>query len=215
MPAQSVTLFVIPAGGGPVNQPPVANVTATPTSGTAPLAVTFNGSGSSDPDGSIASYAWTFGDGGTATGVTTTHTYQAAGTYTAVLTVTDNQGATDDHGDDHRRARRHRPAAPSNLTGSVGVEPRRDAALDRQRVERERLLRRARGEDQEPAVLAHRTVGANVRTFARTETAGQWVYRVQAYNGVGARPRIRTARRSESDNPTPHRPGDHRGRMGR
>ena len=63
-------------------------------SGTAPLAVAFDGSASSDPDGSIASYAWTFGDGGSATGPTTSHTYQSAGTYTARLTVTDNQGAT-------------------------------------------------------------------------------------------------------------------------
>ena len=48
-------------------------------SGTAPLAVAFDGSASSDPDGSIVSYAWTFGDGGSATGATTNHTYQTAG----------------------------------------------------------------------------------------------------------------------------------------
>src|SRR5207247_193522 len=50
---------------------------------------------SSDPDGSIASYRWTFGDGSAA--VTTqnaSHTYGAGGTYTVTLQVTDNQGAT-------------------------------------------------------------------------------------------------------------------------
>jgi tartrate-resistant acid phosphatase type 5 len=77
-----------------VNQPPVARFTATPTSGAPPLAVNFNGSSSSDVDGTIASYAWNFGDGASASGATTSHTYTAGGTYTAKLTVTDNQGAT-------------------------------------------------------------------------------------------------------------------------
>ncbi len=52
-------------------------------------------SASSDPDGTIESYAWDFGDGGTATGPTTTHTYEAGGTYRITLTVTDDQGLTD------------------------------------------------------------------------------------------------------------------------
>ena len=92
VPAQSITLYVV-AGGTP-NVPPTAVASATPTSGVAPLAVTFNGAGSNDPDGSIASYAWTFGDGGTASGVSAANTYATAGTYTAKLTVTDNRGAT-------------------------------------------------------------------------------------------------------------------------
>ncbi|WP_019855576.1 S8 family serine peptidase [Actinopolyspora mortivallis] len=54
----------------------------------------FDASGSSDSDGSIASYAWDFGDGATATGSTVTHDY-AGGQYTATLTVTDDEGATD------------------------------------------------------------------------------------------------------------------------
>jgi PKD repeat protein len=51
-------------------------------------------SASADPDGTVASYAWDFGDGSTATGVTASHTYTAAGNYTVTLTVTDDQGAT-------------------------------------------------------------------------------------------------------------------------
>jgi PKD repeat protein len=72
---------------------PVAGFTATPSTGPAPLAVAFNASGSSDSDGTIVSYAWNFGDGGTATGVTTNHTF-AVGTFTVTLTVTDDDGVT-------------------------------------------------------------------------------------------------------------------------
>jgi PKD repeat protein len=74
-------------------QPPVAAITASPPSGTAPLTVSFSADGSSDPDGSIVSYAWTFGDGSVGSGETASNTYQS-GTYTAVLTVTDNAGLT-------------------------------------------------------------------------------------------------------------------------
>jgi len=81
-----------PAG---TNQAPNASFTASPTSGNAPLAVSFNASNSNDPDGTIVSYSWTFGDGGTGTGVSPSHTYNIADTYTATLTVTDDDGATD------------------------------------------------------------------------------------------------------------------------
>jgi len=77
-----------------VNNLPTASFTATPTSGQAALAVSFNASGSSDSDGSIVAYAWSFGDGGSSSGVTANHTYNSAGTYTAWLTVTDDDGAT-------------------------------------------------------------------------------------------------------------------------
>ena len=77
------------------NKPPVASTSGTtPTSGTAPLAVQFDGTQSSDPDGIVASYAWDFGDGSTSILATPAHTYNAAGNYTATLTVTDNSGAT-------------------------------------------------------------------------------------------------------------------------
>ena len=80
------------------NQPPIAAITASPTTGPAPLTVTFNGTGSSDPEGQTLSYTWDLnGDGtfGDATGATASHTYSIANTYTATLQVTDNQGATD------------------------------------------------------------------------------------------------------------------------
>ena len=52
-----------------LNQPPTASFAASPTTGDAPLSVSFNASGSTDPDGTIVSYSWVFSDGGSATGV--------------------------------------------------------------------------------------------------------------------------------------------------
>ena len=72
------------------DQPPIAAFTATPSY----LVGSFDATGSTDPDGTIASYAWNFGDTTTGSGATTQHTYSAAGTYVVSLTVTDNQGAT-------------------------------------------------------------------------------------------------------------------------
>jgi len=81
-------------GGGTPNQPPTASFTTTPASGQAPLTVAFDAAASADADGSIAGYSWNFGDGSSGTGVTASRTYAAAGTFTVVLTVTDNRGAT-------------------------------------------------------------------------------------------------------------------------
>ncbi len=76
--------------------PPVANIVATPTSGTAPLNVAFNGSGSTTYTSGGLTYAWNFGDGSPlAFGVTTTHTFQNPGNYTITLTVTDNVNNSD------------------------------------------------------------------------------------------------------------------------
>lgn len=80
--------------GAPANQPPVARATASAISGIAPLSVNFNGSTSSDPDGSIESWVWSFSDGSSVSGATVPKTYTAAGDHYATLTVTDNDGAT-------------------------------------------------------------------------------------------------------------------------
>jgi PKD repeat protein len=80
-------------GGGGGNQAPQAHANG-PYSGTTGAAISFSAAGSTDLDGSIASYAWTFGDGASGTGASPTHSYAAAGSYTATLTVTDNLGLT-------------------------------------------------------------------------------------------------------------------------
>lgn len=107
------------------NQAPTADANG-PYTGTAGVAVTFDGSASSDPDGTIVSYAWAFGDGGTGSGVSPTHVYAASGTYNVTLTVTDDGGLP---GTDTTTATI--VAAPGNIaptadangpyTGTVGV----------------------------------------------------------------------------------------------
>src|SRR5439155_20597421 len=61
----SVAITATPPAG---NVPPVANATGAPQSGTVPLAVNFSGATSTDANGDSLTFAWTFGDGGTATG---------------------------------------------------------------------------------------------------------------------------------------------------
>ena len=82
-----------PCDGGPPpgNEPPVAEANG-PYSGTAGSAIAFSSSGSFDPDGSIAAYLWSFGDGATSNGANPAHAYASAGTFTATLTVTDDDG---------------------------------------------------------------------------------------------------------------------------
>jgi PKD repeat protein len=86
----SPTVTVTTRGGVVTNQPPTAAFTVSVNGST----VSVNGTGSSDPDGTISSYSWNFGDGGTATGSTATHTYAGPDTYTITLTVVDNGGAS-------------------------------------------------------------------------------------------------------------------------
>ncbi|WP_225334014.1 S8 family serine peptidase [Halomicrobium urmianum] len=80
--------------GGSTNESPTADATASPAEATVGETVTFDGSGSGDPDGSVERYEWALGDGSTATGATVEHAYDAAGEYEATLTVTDGDGAT-------------------------------------------------------------------------------------------------------------------------
>lgn len=77
----------------PENQPPVA-AAGPDKSVYVDDTATFDGSASSDPDGTVVSYAWGFGDGGSGSGVSVEHIYTAVGIYTVTLTVADDDGAT-------------------------------------------------------------------------------------------------------------------------
>ena len=90
LPASVVGAHYMASGRTLANQAPTARIVAS----TAFLTATLDGTTSSDPDGTIASYAWTFGDGSTSTAPSPSHLYAAAGTYPVTLTVTDDSGAT-------------------------------------------------------------------------------------------------------------------------
>ena len=99
-------LYYVDIGGGTIrrikytagaNQPPVAVATANPTSGDIGMTVSFDGSGSSDPNGDPLSYEWDLdGDGGfdDSTAAKPTWTYNAAGSYRVSLRVSDGRGGT-------------------------------------------------------------------------------------------------------------------------
>ncbi|MCI0508387.1 MAG: PKD domain-containing protein [Gammaproteobacteria bacterium] len=77
------------------NLPPVAVVTADVTQGYAPLAISFNGGASYDPESGPITWAWDFGDGGSSTDTNPVHVYSTPGSFLSVLTVTDNLGNQD------------------------------------------------------------------------------------------------------------------------
>jgi hypothetical protein len=74
-----------------MNQAPTAEITVESQDG---LNVSLSAANSSDPDGSIESYSWEFGDGDTGSGETVSHDYAEVGSYTVTLTVTDNSDET-------------------------------------------------------------------------------------------------------------------------
>jgi len=74
------------------NEPPIC-AAGGPYVGVVGASILFDGSASYDPDGTIASYAWQFGDGATGSGVRPGHVYSSPGTYPVELCVTDDRGA--------------------------------------------------------------------------------------------------------------------------
>jgi PKD repeat protein len=149
--------------------------------------VSFDGSASSDTDGSITSYQWAFGDGGTASGSTASHSYSGAGTFTATLTITDNLGAQ----------------SSTSVGISVSaplVDLKRPDSLTATLVGRSTVtlnwIDTSTGEqgfyiERTPKSLAEwervGQVGPNATSYSEIISRGAYSYRVQAFNAtVGA-----------------------------
>ena len=114
------------------DQPPVAVVSGQTSGNEGGPALGFDASGSSDPDaGDALTYSWTFGDGGTSTGVTASHTFADNGAYTVTVTVTDTHGVT----------------AQASLTATISNVAHRGA---------QRSIERRRGEQLHPLARIHR-----------------------------------------------------------
>jgi parallel beta-helix repeat protein len=108
----------------PPDEPPAAALTVTPASGTAPLDVTADASGSTDGDATpIATYSFDFGDGtaavGPQAGATATHTYAAVGSYAVTVTVTDTAGNASTA---TAQVTATTAGGPTNLVGNPGFE---------------------------------------------------------------------------------------------
>ena len=165
-----------------------AVMSATPSTGTAPLSVTFDGSGSTTPNGTVTSWAWSFGDGASGAGSVATHVYAAPGTYTASLAVVDSSGAS------------------STATASIVVNPTAPSAPGALTVSLSGTLVLLAWQDNssnETGFSIERCAGAGCTNFAALAT--QWPnypsysdygalagltyrYRVRAYNAGGYSP---------------------------
>lgn len=88
----TVVLLAMVTGCQAPVQPPVAEFVWTPESARVGVELVFDGSASYAPSGEIMSYAWDFGDGNTAEGVTASHAYEEPGRYTVNLAVRDDRG---------------------------------------------------------------------------------------------------------------------------
>jgi PKD repeat protein len=171
------------------NQRPTAVMSALPSTGTAPLTVTFDGRGSTDSDGTVSSWAWNFGDGSVGGGALITHVYSNPGTYTALLTVTDNSGAS---GTATRSIVVSAAAvpAPSNLTAT---------AVTSNSI----VLRWANGSGDQTQVRIERCRGTGCTSFAQIAAVGGtattytdvglsvntvYRYRVRAYRSIVSSP---------------------------
>jgi PKD repeat protein len=105
------------------NKPPVALLSATPTSGIAPVSVSASTSGSYDADGSIASTTINWGDGSSTSATSGSHNYTTAGNYTITATVTDTLGASTSATKSISVAANQPPTAKLSVTPATGTAP--------------------------------------------------------------------------------------------
>ena len=168
-----------------------AVMSATPSTGVAPLLVTFDGSGSVSPNGTVTSWAWSFGDGAFGTGPVTTHLYSNPGTYTASLTVTDNGGASSTASASiHVASMTPVPAAPTNLAASSNIRARINltwinTATNATSITVERCTGSA---CTGFAPVAQLSTTATSWTDSRVKSRSTYRYRVSASNAAGSSP---------------------------
>ncbi|MDQ7053070.1 MAG: fibronectin type III domain-containing protein [candidate division KSB1 bacterium] len=185
---QTITTIQFTASNNaPTNQPPTAVAQANPTAGVAPLMVQFNADNSSDPDGTLR-YSWDFGDGNTSDKKNPTHTYTNPGTYTAVLTVTDDNcaTATDQVTITVNSGTPNPPAAPSNLTATAVSTSQIDLSWT-DNSNNEDGFKIERKDPGSTTFVEIAQVGANVTNYSDTglNPNSTYTYRVRAFNADG------------------------------
>lgn len=180
---------LLPSGETVENRAPTASLTASTTSGTAPLPVAFDGSGSSDPDGDPLTHSWSFGDGTAGTGASVSHTYDAAGIYTATLTVSDGalmSSASTTITVSEPATVVTAPAAPSltatQASGSVTLDWNDVASVTTYDVYRE--TRHKNGSYRSRTLL--KTLDASTSTWVDEPGSGTFRYQVVARNSAGS-----------------------------
>ena len=160
------------------NIPPVAQVSADPTSGPIPLEVSLDGSGCHDSDGEIVSYQWDFGDGNSGTGISVTHTYTSPGIYIATLTVTDDAGA---ECPDSVKITANDPdslLAPSDLDGYVSSGTVELFWLDNSNNEDGFFVERG----THPQYVYEQVAIVEENSYSESPGRGKYRYRVHAFN---------------------------------
>lgn len=184
-------------GSTPTNNPPVANFTFS-CSG---LVCSFNGSGSTDDNG-ITSYSWTFGDGSTGTGATTSRTYAAGGTYSVTLTVRDAGNLTGTRTQSVTATASSAPCTNCTLysgtlsSGASAYQPNNSWYQTTVTGVHSGYLRGPAGADFDLylqkwngstwANVASGTTSSTNENVSYTGTAGYYRWRVFAYSGSGA-----------------------------
>jgi PKD repeat protein len=171
------------------NVPPTADFSFSPSGTT----VAFSDR-SSDSDGTIVSWSWAFGDGGTSASRNPSHTYAAGGSYTVTLTVTDDRGAS--RSVQQLVSLSGPPAAPSNLVATVvtsGTKTKtktvtltwQDNSGNETAFVIQRCTETGRGASRTCTYGDRATVGADVKTFKETPGSGTYKYRVRGHNALG------------------------------
>lgn len=173
------------SGTVPQSGYPVAAAAADPVSGSAPLSVQFSSAGSSDPDGGLLAYAWDFGNGLTSDQADPSVVYTQPGTYTATLTVTDDEGFSATAPSLQIVVHDVAPVAPSALAATPVSSTRIDLGWqDNSGNETGFKIERSTNGVTFAQIA---TVAAGVTAYSDTGvTSGRtYTYRVRAFNAYG------------------------------